>query len=215
MRCVDRPIPVFASCPVASRGFTLIEVMIAALVAALLMAGMGALWTEIDRQLFAQTLRQKAILRAGGELRRLSALYRLQNFVGFNWGDGGTATGRWIYRGEPPGVSDGPLVLEVGSDASAVADDLARGQVLHVDYSPADDSDAGDVNVVWLDRDRGLTALLEWRLTDPVGGCDTGSCYSLELTLRYPYRFREGVGPYVDEMARLDTITLRTVVGRW
>lgn len=59
----------------AQTGMTLVEVMMAMVLTAILLVGMNALWVEISREVDALVLRQKAIFRLNGEMERLTGLY--------------------------------------------------------------------------------------------------------------------------------------------
>lgn len=59
----------------AQAGMTLVEVMMAMVLTAILLVGMNALWVEITREVDALVLRQKAIFRLNGEMERLTGLY--------------------------------------------------------------------------------------------------------------------------------------------
>jgi len=56
-------------------GMTLVEVMVAMVLTAILLVGMNALWVNITREVDALVLRQKAIFRLNGEMERLVGLY--------------------------------------------------------------------------------------------------------------------------------------------
>jgi len=56
-------------------GMTLVEVMVAMMLTAILLIGMNALWVTISREVDSLVLRQKAIFRLNGEMERLVGLY--------------------------------------------------------------------------------------------------------------------------------------------
>lgn len=60
-----------------SHGFTLIEVMVGFLLAALLFVGMNQFWVVVAGQIDELTLRQKAIFRINAEMERLMEIFRL------------------------------------------------------------------------------------------------------------------------------------------
>jgi prepilin-type N-terminal cleavage/methylation domain-containing protein len=60
-------------------GMTLVEVMVAMVLVAILLVGMNALWVTISREVDSLVLRQKAIFRLNGEMERLVGLYSSSN----------------------------------------------------------------------------------------------------------------------------------------
>jgi len=67
--------PAFSHKRATQTGMTLVEVMMAMVLTAILLVGMNALWVEISREVDALVLRQKAIFRLNGEMERLTGLY--------------------------------------------------------------------------------------------------------------------------------------------
>lgn len=63
-------------------GMTLVEVMVAMVLTAILLVGMNALWVNITKEVDALVLRQKAIFRLNGEMERLVGLYEAGNIPG-------------------------------------------------------------------------------------------------------------------------------------
>src|SRR4051812_45189661 len=72
------------------RGFTMIDVMAAAVVLSIFIVGLGAAWAVADRRAADLVPRQKAIFAANAEMERLSALYNLTNYGNVG---GSTTTG--------------------------------------------------------------------------------------------------------------------------
>jgi len=60
-------------------GMTLIEVMVAMMLVAILLLGMNGLWVTVSQEIDGLVLRQKAIFRLNGEMERLVGLYAVGN----------------------------------------------------------------------------------------------------------------------------------------
>ena len=61
-------------------GMTLIEVMITIVLLSILVLGISGLWANVTGDFLALTTRQKAIFVLNGEMARLSALFRFNQY---------------------------------------------------------------------------------------------------------------------------------------
>lgn len=267
-------------------GMTLVEVMVAMVLTAILLVGMNALWVEISREVDALVLRQKAIFRLNGEMERLVGLYAMGEMSVFppnvtsptpglavpvtNYETGApankgsyigstpvvTANSLWINETENaifepryiyPATKSGPhlspsfMVSDADGDAAQFSEPLSSGADL---YNPAIPSSADgiyskllywnagtsanpndDRNVVWLDRDRKITAQLSWSYVksdnDSRHKCYSSAASSSERTrcrhvtmyLDYPFRFVSTSNPLsIIEGIPVETVTLQTIV---
>lgn len=66
-----------------------------------------------------------------------------------------------------------------------------------------------DRNIVWLDRSSSVIGSLQWTLTPMTDPC----CQKLVMSLTYPYRFKDSVNPLEPSMAKMEELTLETIVG--
>lgn len=185
-------------------GFTLIEVMVALILTALLLIGLNSLWWMAAGELFRLTLRQQAVLALSGETVRLAELYAVA----------------------APRTA---LVSIAGEQRLGYAADFAAFGVVDDDG----DFTAGEIrvlspsneNIVWLDADLGIVARFSWQLDESgLGSPETcpmleaepapsvAGCARLVSHLDYPFRYRPGEPPA--EMAPVRSLTLQTVVGR-
>lgn len=202
-------------------GVTQIEVLVGMTLTAILVLGLGNLWSLVDRHFLYLQLRQQAIFSLDGHAHRLASLYRYTDFIGE--ADTHTDTGvvggegRWIYREDPfSSAQMSGLVATETRDTDVTSASFSEHQVLYMDY-PGPPRSSSHLNVVWLNRDDGITAQLEWGLDRhaDLANCWNDSCYRLEVRLSYPYRLVDGVGPLEDaELGPVETLNLYTLVGR-
>ncbi len=207
--------------PLKQGGVTQIEVLVGMMLTGILALGLSGLWAVVDEQFFHLQLRQKAIFLLNAETERISALYRYSNFANAAGvhADSGNTEGRWIYRGDPTNVF--ALVRTETRDIDVTTDSFDEGEILYMGYAGQPLSPS-HVNVIWLDKAHSITALLEWQLskTDSLGGntltsnCYNDSCFGLEVRLTYPYRLEAGTGPAEETMGKVETVRIRTLVGR-
>lgn len=207
--------------PTAQRGVTQIEVLVGMALTAILVLGLVNLWSLVDRHFLYQQLRQQAIFSLNAQTHRLAALYRYTDFIGEadTHTDSGVVggEGRWIFREDPFHGGQMPgLVVSESRDTDVTTASFDEHQVLYMDY-PGPPRSASHRNLIWLNRDDGITAELEWRLDRNVdlADCWKNSCYRMEVSLRYPYRLVDGVGPTeAAELGPVETLNLFTLIGR-
>lgn len=199
----------------------------------MLVLGLSATWVTVDDHFYRLDLRQRAIFLANNEMERLSTLGRYTDFFTASEASYQDDAGaRWIYRGTPQVttgmVSPSPpnLVVTVnalGAATKTPVDTFTERQILFLDTDALNNANT-ELNVLWLDYDNNVTARLEWEImvdsatadgrSHDMGGCLGDSCHVIEVRVSYPYRFVDGVDPAEDSMGGVETIALRTIVGR-
>ncbi|MBF8271226.1 MAG: Prepilin-type N-terminal cleavage/methylation protein [Magnetococcales bacterium] len=204
-------------------GFTLIEVMVSMVLTGILVAGVVGLWGMVADQFFRLSLRQKAVFVLHGHMERLAMLYRTQantktlyaSSTGYSQG-GGTAR-VILYVDTNTARSTDPLMKTSAASKSNFDD----GYILYLDQG-ASGLSAEDRNIVWLDRDKDVTAQISFTLDaspDPDSLCypdaDSTGCHLLTLFLDYPYRFVPGTTPANNVLPGIavETISVQTIVG--
>lgn len=220
MRCSDRLR--------SQRGFTLMEVMTAALILSALVVSIGSGWVVADRETSNLIIRQKAIFAADAEMERLTTLYGTTAFgaLGPVSTTGYTETAafpstRLIY---PTTLS--PLYLTSSQDYTTTsANTFNTGSVFLV-WINSNLLSSLNRAYVWVDQDHNVMGRISWTTSNisasPCTGLDTcscldptgllaGNCQKLVLYLEYPYRLVSG-NPVA--AATLQTLTLSTIVGR-
>jgi len=220
MRCSDRL--------KGQRGFTLMEVMTAALILSALVVSIGSGWVVADRETSNLITRQKAIFVADAEMERLTTLYGTTSFAALGpvSTTGYTETAafpstRLIY---PTTLS--PLYLTSTQDYTTTsANSFKTGSVFQV-WINSNLLSSLNRAYVWVDQDHNVMGRISWTTTNisasPCTGLDTcscldptgsmaGSCQKLVLYLEYPYRLVSG-NPVA--ASTLQTLTLSTIVGR-
>jgi prepilin-type N-terminal cleavage/methylation domain-containing protein len=220
MRCSDRLR--------GQRGFTLIEVMTAALILSALVVSIGGGWVVADRETSNLITRQKAIFVADAEMERLTTLYGTTAFalLGPVSTTGYTETAafpstRLIY---PTTLS--PLYLTSTQDYTTTSSStFSSGSVFQIWINSNFLSSLGRA-YVWVDKDHNVMGRISWTTSNisasPCTGLDTcscldptgllgGNCQKLVLYLEYPYRLVSG-NPVA--ASTLQTLTLSTIVGR-
>ena len=220
MRCSDRLR--------SQRGFTLMEVMTAALILSALAVSIGSGWVVADRETSNLIIRQKAIFAADAEMERLTTLYGTTAFgaLGPVSTTGYTETAafpstRLIY---PTTLS--PLYLTSTQDYTTTsANTFNTGSVFLV-WINSNLLSSLNRAYVWVDQDHNVMGRISWTTSNisasPCTGLDTcscldptgllaGNCQKLVLYLEYPYRLVSG-NPVA--AATLQTLTLSTIVGR-
>ncbi len=220
MRCSDRLR--------GQRGFTLMEVMTAALILSALVVSIGGGWVVADRETSNLIIRQKAIFVADAEMERLTTLYGTTAFAALGpvSTTGYTETAafpstRLIY---PTSLS--PLYLTGTQDYTTTsANSFNTGSVFQVWISG---NLLASLNraYVWVDQDHNVMGRISWTTSNisanPCTGLDTcscldptgllaGNCQKLVLYLEYPYRLVSGNAVAA---STLQTLTLSTIVGR-
>ena len=220
MRCSDRLR--------RQRGFTLMEVMTAALILSALVVSIGSGWVVADRETSNLIIRQKAIFAADAEMERLTTLYGTTAFgaLGPVSTTGYTETAafpstRLIY---PTTLS--PLYLTSTQDYTTTsANTFNTGSVFLV-WINSNLLSSLNRAYVWVDQDHNVMGRISWTTSNisasPCTGLDTcscldptgllaGNCQKLVLYLEYPYRLVSG-NPVA--ATTLQTLTLSTIVGR-
>jgi prepilin-type N-terminal cleavage/methylation domain-containing protein len=220
MRCSDRL--------KGQRGFTLMEVMTAALILSALVVSIGGGWVVADRETSNLIIRQKAIFTADAEMERLTTLYGTTAFgaLGPVSATGYTETAafpstRLIY---PTSLS--PLYLTGTQDYTTTsANTFKTGSVFQV-WINSNLLSSLNRAYVWVDQDHNVMGRISWTTSNispsPCIGLDTcacldptgllaGNCQKLVLYLEYPYRLVSG-NPVA--ASPLQTLTLSTIVGR-
>lgn len=220
MRCSDRLR--------SQRGFTLMEVMTAALILSALVVSIGSGWVVADRETSNLIIRQKAIFAADAEMERLTTLYGTTAFgaqgpvstTGYTETAAFPST-RLIY---PTTLS--PLYLTSTQDYTTTsANTFNTGSVFLV-WINSNLLSSLNRAYVWVDQDHNVMGRISWTTSNisasPCTGLDTcscldptgllaGNCQKLVLYLEYPYRLVSG-NPVA--AATLQTLTLSTIVGR-
>jgi prepilin-type N-terminal cleavage/methylation domain-containing protein len=210
------------------RGFTLIEVMSAALVLSIFVTGIGAFWIASDRRINSLTLRQKTIFAASSELERLTTLYDTTGFgvsgptatTGYNEVAALPST-RLTY---PTALS--PVYVAAGQDfITTSASTFVSGDSFEL-YVSSNLLSSLNRSYRWIDKAQGIAGRVSWTTTaltpsscaggDGCGCLDftallAGSCYRLDLYLEYPFRMVTG-SPVA--ASNLQTVVLSTLVGR-
>jgi prepilin-type N-terminal cleavage/methylation domain-containing protein len=220
MRCSDRLR--------SQRGFSLMEVMAAALILSALVASIGAGWVVADRETTNLIVRQKAIFVADAEMERLTALYGTTAFgalgpvstTGYSETPAFPST-RLTY---PTSLS--PLYLSGTQDYTTTsASSFKSGSAFQV-WVNGNLLSSLNRAYVWVDQDHNVMARISWTATSfsPNVCIGTDNCYCLDPTgllggycqklvfyMEYPYRLVSG-NAVAD--SHLQTLTLSTIVGR-
>jgi prepilin-type N-terminal cleavage/methylation domain-containing protein len=212
----------------SQRGFTLIEVMSAAMILSILVLGIGSAWVVADRDVTHLMNRQKAIFAADAEMERLTALYATTSFGLF----GATSTTGYTETPTFPSTRlaypNGLAPYSAGNNdyTTSSASSFQTGSPFQV-WVNTNLFSSLNRNYIWIDQSHNVMARLSWTVTNitpsacVVGsdGCAClnyfgilgGSCQKLFLYLEYPYRLTGGA-PVAD--SSLQTISLATIVGR-
>ncbi len=211
------------------RGFTMIEVMTAAMILSGMVIGIGSGWVVADREVTHLITKQKAIFMANAEMERLTTLYGTTSF-----GSSGPAstTGytetaafpstRLIYPTDLSAYLSGGqdyTVNTVGTFTNAGSD----FQVWVQSNTPSSLNRA----YVWIDQDHNIMGRISWTTSNitpsacTVGGdgcpclapsgVGSANCKMLTFYMEYPYHMVSN-SPVAE--SNLRTITLSTIVGR-
>jgi prepilin-type N-terminal cleavage/methylation domain-containing protein len=210
------------------RGFSLIEVMAAAMVLSIFITALGAIWVSADRRVNDLVMRQKATFVANMEMERLTTLYGTTAFgsLGPVSTTGYTETAafpstRLIY---PTSLS--PLYIPGPQDYTTTSSNtFVSGDSFEV-YVANNFLSSLNRSYVWIDQASGVMGRISWTTSkispNPCIGLDScncldptgllpGNCQKLVLYLEYPYRLVSG-NPVA--ASTLQTISLSTIVGR-
>lgn len=213
MRCSDRV--------KTQRGFTLMEVMTAALILSGLIVAIGGGWVVADREAAALVTRQKAIFIANAEMERLTMLY---GTTGFGNGGAATTTGYTETAAFPSTRLIYPNGLGSWLTASS---DFTVGNITYFTNAGSDFQVWVNSNFtpslnrayLWVDYDHNIAGRISWTTSAISPSCSDsdgcpcygGNCYRLTLYLEYPYRVSTG-SAVAD--GTLQTVTLSTIVGQ-
>ena len=210
------------------RGFSLIEVMSAAMVLSIFITAIGAIWISADRHVNDLVTRQKAIFVANMEMERITTLYDTTFFGGAGAVSttGYTETPafpstRLIY---PTNLS--PTYIPGGQDyITTSTSTFTSGDNFEVLVNSNLVSSLNR-SYVWIDQAQGVMGRISWTTggisANPCVGLDScncldptallwAQCQKLVLYLEYPYRLKLG-NPVAG--SNLRTVTLATIVGR-
>src|SRR6185437_14182415 len=132
MRCSDRL--------KSQRGFSLMEVMAAAIVLSIFVTALGAIWIMGDRRVNALVVRQKAIFVANMEMERLTTLYGTTMFGGL-----------------------GPVSTTGYTTTSATT--FASGDSFQV-YVSSNLLSSLNRSYVWIDKAQGTLGRISWTTTN-------------------------------------------------
>ena len=202
-----------------SPGFTLVELIVAMALTAIIVLGATGLFANVHHQFFRLTVKQQAVFVLHGEMERLSALYMTATVapVPVTATFAEAPTSRAVLPGVLP---DAPAAMMVNN---ILGDFDETGEILYLDLG-AGGASVEDRNVVWIDQSRRITGSLSFELL-PLGGA-TGPCYfrygdqpcqQLVVHLDYPFRFQTGSTDPLGAMENWDSTTrlsVMTIVGQ-
>lgn len=211
-------------------GFTLLEIMVAMVLAGVLAVGMQNLYAMLGEEVQEFNLRQKAVFVLNGEMEKLYSI--------FHSIDNSTVVGNAVlvadagYTGVfPPHIfSGGGTNHQILDDTPANNFVITSTAVFTQETNEQPDNEASILyytdtggqprNAVWLDFEKKITARVSWIATPvPDSGSTAcyGDCYLITLYLDYPFRYvtDPAVDPLSSMGGRVNTLVLRTIVGRW
>ncbi|MBF0613017.1 MAG: prepilin-type N-terminal cleavage/methylation domain-containing protein [Magnetococcales bacterium] len=217
------------------RGFTLVEIMVAMVLAGILAIGMQSFFAMLGEEVQEFTLRQKAVFLLNGEMEKLYFLF--QNPTNDVIGAGGFSTqtldsgyaptfpAHWRTGGSNHRILNATTIAGIVTNAEATFSQVdANGQPANEQliffYTPP----AGDPrNVIWLDFEKRITARVSWVADEMPGdncyqnGSANQNCLLITLYLDYPFRYQTTptFNPLEPSMGRINTLVLRTIVGDW
>lgn len=215
-------------------GFALVEVMVGMVLSAIFVAGLTGLWTLASAQTRELTLQQKTVFVLGGEMERLSALYNRTNFEKAT--EPGLLTSGICgglldpLFGKPSCTYPSSVSAYMGGSADNFVTNNAttfRGSDFLVYYVGSFESDIR--NFVWIERSRGLMAMLYWasadispgakcalsgtcRCADYGNGPGNDPCKIITLVLQYPFRLE--TSGTITRLPNTKSLSLITIVGR-
>ncbi|CAK0755948.1 putative Prepilin-type N-terminal cleavage/methylation domain-containing protein [Gammaproteobacteria bacterium] len=201
---------------------TMIEVMVGIVLTSILVLALSGTWAMVSDEFFKLTLKQKAAFVLNGEMERLVAAFRYKNPAGDWLKPELSSSSRYVYDSGTIDI-DNNDIKNIVVNTSMVASSFANSQIHFYTES------GKDYNVVWLDRDRQITATLTWAMTESVGPTDNADCYwkdsgpkdvvtnlhcrLLVVYLKYPFRYQSDTSPIADVMGWTTEISLQTIVG--
>jgi len=215
----------------AQSGFTMMEVMAAAMVLSIFIIGLGTSWVVADRRANDLIQRQKAVFVANAEMERLTALY---NNTAYGTLGGALTIG---YENSVPFPAS-----RLTYSSAGLSPYMTSGNDYTTTSSATFQSGTGapflvwvatgglgtaNRNYVWLDQGQNVMARLSWVLTAVTpaqcvvgsdgcpclgfGGSLAGSCQKLDLFLEYPFRLVSGAAT---TPSNIRTVSLSTIIGR-
>jgi|TARA_B100000315_G_C14499667_1_gene551713 prepilin-type N-terminal cleavage/methylation domain-containing protein len=200
-------------------GFTLIEVLVAAVLTSIMMVGLSTLWTVVAKQFFDLTTRQKAIFVLNGEMERLAVLFYWNPRTDIATASNGYADyggysdpNRWMYRADQAQLNS--FVTADGATFEPGPNSAPNFRLYFHDSNGIPGTE--DRNYVWVDHERNITGRLSWQDT-AFGNADcylTTECRVVTLYLEYPFRYESDSVPSAQTMGPLRQLSLKTIVGR-
>ena len=204
-------------------GMTLIEIMITIVVLSILVLGISGLWANVTGDFLALTIRQKAIFVLNGEMARLSALFRFNDYTfvennSGNYTDSGPKVRDVFPESGAGSTTVDEIVVTSAQGSFSCGDNSCAGSVLHINNPLS----GGQRNYVWIDQARNIVGELSWRFRDdntviPVNAniCFDRPCRELTIYLRFPLRYKnDTTTPQPPEFGRPETLSLITIVGQ-
>lgn len=220
------------------RGFTLIEVMIAMALTAILVTGMVNLWAVVADQFFRLTMREKAIMAMNGEMERLNALYTFGQLAAntntcLTTSTVSGSTYKIFDVSSNVNSEDGTTTCNATSMYATTDATFDYGQILGFT-----DTNSRKHNMVFLDKNKGVCGSFYWGVditgsTDAnistfsglvpqntfcyYGGQYQGSshnCALISLYMEFPYRYNSSTLQCDDTIGKKETISVKTIVGR-
>jgi hypothetical protein len=213
--------------------FSLLEVMFASTILSVIILGVGGFWYAANSRVADLVLKQKAIFVLNAEVERLTALYV---FTGFATDPTNAPVITTTYDGLPalPATrliypSDVTSFMGAGNNfVTTSANTFSTGSEFLI-WDNSNILPALNRTYVWISKSRNLVGRLSWVATDiTVASCiqtadcscqrfdnlslDGGHCQRLDVYLEYPYRF--AASGTVTAPAQLQTISIKTIVGR-
>lgn len=203
------------------RGMTMIEVMVGIVLTSILVLALSGTWAMVSDEFFKLTLKQKAAFVLNGEMERLVGFMRYSSVgpgvngdctLNSNWATAAGATNRCVYSNSPSDSGIGAIVKTANmSDSTQFSDS-------NILYFP---SGTSAYNVIWLDRERNITAHINWDIFTNVVpttvDCHwtdgSAPCRQLTLYLTYPFRYHDDNNPIVPEVGQTWILSLKTIIG--
>jgi prepilin-type N-terminal cleavage/methylation domain-containing protein len=211
------------------RGFSLMEVMAAAMVLSVFILGIGACWIVADRAVNAAVVREKAMFVANAEMHRVTALYVGTSFgvsgpvvtTGYSLPSGAPST-RLIYPTSLSSYISGGSNNYIATSSASFLSGAEEQVWVDAQFLPAQNR-----SYVWIDRNRNLLGRVSWATSNIIpSACVSGGgtcwcvgfsgggaaqCRKLDLYLEYPYRLSGG-SAVADPSVQ--TVSISTIVGR-
>lgn len=214
------------------RGYSLMEVMIGSVILSIMVLGLGGFWYTSMGRAYDLVLRQKAIFVLNAEMERISSLYVYTDFADCGCSDGPVSTTgydglaalpstRYVY---PSDVSD----YTNSGDYVTTNVTTFNSTEFHV-WLDSNFFSTNNRTYVWISKARNIVGRISWSTSDVnTGSCSYTSCWCeefdggssnvhcllLNVYLEYPYKFLSTGGVTAPAASALQTLTLKTIVGR-